>query len=433
MNWDQQVSVLLVKAKSSWKNYLLKGLLTVALILPPAGLTFIFKPSLLIYHTSLLYLLIVVAIAFAFGQFFAFLATIAAFICLDIFFTQPYNNITVSQSKDALSLLVFFLIALITGIYCSEVGKRYYNTRTNLYLQKQKSSEEVVQRAYQMRILYQMSVETNCEKSFKGQLSIIVQALVESFASLGVLGCILFFPDGEKKPVAQVIWPQSSELAKCLSNTDVLATVTSMMSNAANKDVIRLDVEENSLPIKNNMYRRIVGSSLQRSNSTHHWAYVLPGLMIEGRIATLLLLAEESSDHPSLTKQGLFDWEQPNLHAEFLRRFIDHILSVAEKARLLNEKLEVEMLQREENIHTDLNKWVSHGIRTPLTTIKPEITKAISTVREGDLLDNSLLTSLEKIKNAIDRLDLFVDDLLDMARAKGGILKPKKSYIGLMI
>ena len=75
----------------------------------------------------------------------------------------------------------------------------------------------------------------------------------------------------------------------------------------------------------------------------------------------------------------------------------------------------------------NLNKWVSHGIRTPLTGLLLETEKASQLLQSAEITDSALCTSLMHIKEAARRLDLFVDDFLDLARAKGGLLNPHKS------
>src|ERR1700704_6612991 len=66
-------------------------------------------------NASMLYLLAVMATAIAFGRGPAVFASIAAFLTFDWFFVEPLHQFTVSDPNEWVSLLLFLLIAIVTG------------------------------------------------------------------------------------------------------------------------------------------------------------------------------------------------------------------------------------------------------------------------------------------------------------------------------
>src|SRR3981081_3289195 len=66
-------------------------------------------------NASMLYLLAVMATAIAFGRGPAVFASIAAFLTFDWFFVEPLHQFTVRDPHQWVSLLLFLLIAIVTG------------------------------------------------------------------------------------------------------------------------------------------------------------------------------------------------------------------------------------------------------------------------------------------------------------------------------
>ena len=425
MNWFEQFSLMVAAVKLHWRIYLLKGLLAIGLVLLIAGTRFIFRSSSLLYHISLLYLLVVLALAFLIGRSVALLAAVAAFICLDFFFVQPVFTLQINQSDDIRFLLLFLLVAVLMCLFVSEFNSRYYKTRMSLALEKQKNAEDTAQRARQMHILYDTVKETSKEKTLLAQLIIIARAIVANFGPCGVEGCSILLSDKDNHLSFEASWPQSAEMKRLLDDEEVGHTAKWVMANNSN---IRITIEGSLLRGKYGGHiRSIVTRASQTFYPVRHYADIMPIPLINGNAAALLLVVNERIHTSALAQEQDSEWKQADLQEGFICQFIEHIVTVVEKARLQDEKLALELLQRTEKLHANLIKWVSHGIRTPLTTFLLETCQALDLLSNEEHPSERIRIALENIKDSADRLDHFVDDFLDMTRAKGGILKPQKS------
>jgi len=425
MDWFEQFSLMVAAVKLHWRVNLLKGLLAIGLILLIAGTRFIFRSSSLLYHISLLYLLVVIALALLIGRSVALLAAVTAFICLDFFFVQPFFTLEINQSDDILFLLLFLLVAVFMCLCGSEIQGRYYKTRMSLALEKQKNAEDTAQRARQMHILYDTVKETSHEKTLHAQLIIIARAIIENFGFCGVQGCIILLPGNENRSSLEACWPQSAEMKRLQDDEEVGHTARWVMANNSN---IRITIEGSLLRGRYGGHiRSIVTRASHALYPVRHYADIMPIPLINGKVAALLLVVDERIHASALAHEQDTEWKQADLQEGFICQFIEHIVTVVEKARLQDEKLALELLQRTEKLHANLIKWVSHGIRTPLTTFLLETCQALDILSNEEHPNERIRIALENIKDSADRLDHFVDDFLDMTRAKGGILKPQKS------
>ena len=69
----------------------------------------------LVRSISILYLIVILAAATTLGRGPAIVASVAAFLTYDFFFTEPYHELTVSDPQEWLSLTLFLIAAIITG------------------------------------------------------------------------------------------------------------------------------------------------------------------------------------------------------------------------------------------------------------------------------------------------------------------------------
>jgi two-component system sensor histidine kinase KdpD len=92
-----------------------------------------------------------------------------------------------------------------------------------------------------------------------------------------------------------------------------------------------------------------------------------------------------------------------------------------ERAHLLEQAREAELLRAKEKLHSALLNSISHDLRTPLATI----TGAVSSLRDAAApLDDATRSELiDDIATEADRLNRLVGNLLDMARVEAGALK----------
>ncbi|HYO30068.1 MAG TPA: ATP-binding protein, partial [Thermomicrobiales bacterium] len=81
---------------------------------------------------------------------------------------------------------------------------------------------------------------------------------------------------------------------------------------------------------------------------------------------------------------------------------------------------------RLEESRRELVSWVSHDLRTPLATIKASATSLLDP--EVSWTDEARAEFLHAIDEETDRLALLVDNLLDLSKIEGGVLRSERAW-----
>src|SRR5258705_1778972 len=106
--------------------------------------------------------------------------------------------------------------------------------------------------------------------------------------------------------------------------------------------------------------------------------------------------------------------------AEARRLEIESLYKELKKAT--DEAAEAELLRRSEALKSALLDAVTHDLRTPLTSIKASVTTLLSETN-----DELLRELLEVIDEEADRLNHFIQGMMDLARLESGTLRLKQS------
>jgi two-component system sensor histidine kinase KdpD len=103
-----------------------------------------------------------------------------------------------------------------------------------------------------------------------------------------------------------------------------------------------------------------------------------------------------------------------------LETFVNQVALAIERARLLEQARQTELLEATEKLQTALLNSISHDLRTPLVSI----TGALSSLDEDSpLLDSEVQHSLiTTAREEADRLNRLVGNLLDMTRLEAGAI-----------
>ena len=102
-----------------------------------------------------------------------------------------------------------------------------------------------------------------------------------------------------------------------------------------------------------------------------------------------------------------------------------------ERARFLNEVSRTEALRQSERLKSALLDAVTHDIRTPLTSIKASVTTLLEEVtgRAESALDaEGRREMLEVIDEEADRLNRFVEGLIELARIEAGEMQLQRRW-----
>jgi two-component system sensor histidine kinase KdpD len=108
--------------------------------------------------------------------------------------------------------------------------------------------------------------------------------------------------------------------------------------------------------------------------------------------------------------------------AEARRIEIEDLYEKLKKAS--GEAAEAELLRRSERLKTALLDAVTHDLRTPLTSIKAAVTTILSELPKDD---EYLRELLQVIDEESDRLNRFIQEMMDLARLEGGNTEWKHS------
>lgn len=176
----EQIPQLPVRTAKSWQQYLLESLMAVVGALVITGIIYAFHLYPTIPNISIVYLLLILALAITRGRYAALLAAVVAFFSFDFFLVPPLYGLTISRWEEWIALFVFLATALITS---------------QLAAVARKSVEQARRREWEARILYEAGRVINSTDGLDEQLNSIALALVRIFSPWGVRECALLLPD----------------------------------------------------------------------------------------------------------------------------------------------------------------------------------------------------------------------------------------------
>jgi len=334
-----------------------------------AGLVaFVVDRYLPLANLSLLFLFGVLFVAIRSGLWPSLYAAIAGFVVYNFFFTPPLYELTIASREDALTLAFFLVMAVATGQLAS----------------RQRDQVESIRRtAKRTGTLYDFSRRIVAAAS----LDDVTWAVVHHVASTLQCRSLVLLPNAEGSLEIASGFPPEDQLEK----SDWGAAEWAWHNNKS------AGWGSDTLP-----GARWLFIPLRSPNG-------IVGLVgVSFATDKKLLSDEEQHLLDAVVDQAAVAIERTNLAADI------------EDARLLTET---------EKLRTALLSSVSHDLRTPLVSIIGSAT-TLSTV--GDKLSSADRAALvQTIQDESERLNRFVQNLLDMTRLGYGALKPRKDWINL--
>lgn len=389
-----------------WRQYLIDGILAIAGSLLITVLLFALRLYPSIPNISLTYLLLVLALGSTRGLFAAVLSALVAFFSFDFFLIQPLYTLTIAKPEEWIALLVFLATAIITGQLASALHQR---------------AEQASRQARETRILYELVRATNNEEELERQLSVVVHSIVDVFSSWGVRDCTILLPDAGGKLTVRANVISSGE--QLVLSPDEEATVSWVMKQA---QTVELHDVSLAPQLSTGYAPRAIVRSTVSLHEVRRYIRMIPLTLGKKVIGVLRLLLEDDPRRFSHEKSLGIDWERTNSGTAFFWTFLEQATSVIERARLRNESLQIELLQRTDALRAALLSSISHDLKTPLSSIKAA---ASSLLQEDVQWDEEARRSFaEAIEHEADRLNRLVGNLLDMSRIEGGALKPEKEW-----
>ncbi len=384
-----------------WQRYTIDAVLATLSALAITAIIYVWKLYPNIPNISLLYVPLVMMLASTRGRFAAIVNSVVAFLAFDYFLVSPFYTLAIAKFNEWLALVIFLITAVITGQLASALRAR---------------AEQASQRERETRALYQLVSATTNEESLERQLGLVAKAIVESFVADGVRDCTIFLP-GPGKSV------------RLLASASV---AREPMGLEPDEEKLAQRVIEQQEIINVRRKRSATGSSEadeiggKRATSLHLHGRMFP-LKVGQRAVGVVRITIVQNIHEEETRSFVIDQAGNSTPRNaFFFSFLDQAASIIEHARLHQESMQVEVLQRTDELRAALLSSVSHDLRTPLSSIKAAASSLLQEdVQWDEEARRSFATSIER---EADRLNRLVGNLLDMSRIEGGALQPEKEW-----
>ncbi len=391
----------------AWKRYVGDAVIAAlgALLITAFIYEFHLYPK--IPNISILYLLVVLALASVRGLYSAIIASIIAFLTFDYFLIVPLYAFTIARLEEWLALFIFLLTAIITGQLASALRQR---------------AEQATLREQETRALYELVNATTNAQGVGLQLGIIAHAIVTLFAPVGVRDCAILLPDEQGKLIPRVDARQPLEELNMSSDEQKTASL------AVERGEI-IDLYSDTTPpslrgeVVSQRFKRVITGAVAQRQS---YVRIIPLQLAQKTVGVVRLVMVENTHGLHMVRSTRVEEERLNPQTAFFWAFLDQATSVIERERLRRESMQVELLRRTDALRSALLSSVSHDLRTPLSSIKA----AASSLLQEDVQWNEeerRSFGLAIVRES-DRLNRLVGNLLDMSRIEGGALKPEKEW-----
>ncbi len=374
MSTIEHLSPIEVSKELPWQQYLLDSVLAIMGSLLVTGIIFMFHLYPRIPNISIVYLLVVLALATVRRRYAAILAAVVAFLSFDFFIVPPLYTFVIYHVEEWIALFVFLIDAILTGQLAVALRER---------------AEQASRRERETRILYDLVRVTNREAEPERQLHTIAQAIADVFSSWGVRDCAILQPDATGNLQVQASAYQPVEQITLSSDEKSIASM--VMAHGRSMGLYEDDSRASSTFAR--VAQRIIVHSTAAGRAVHGSLRLIP-LKVGQQAVGVLRLRIWDDERRVPRDEGLEDEydHAPNARTTFFWTFLDQATSLVERARLQRENLRIEVLQR------------------------------------TDVLRGGFAQSIE---HEADRLNRLVGNLLDMSRIEEGALKPEKEWYSL--
>lgn len=283
----------------------------------------------------------------------------------DFLFIPPYFTFYVTETSDIILLVVFFAVALVTGMLTTRIRNRERS------FERQESHATA---------LYHFSRALAETSSLDEVVRKIVQGLSTVFST-----DIAVFVATESQKFPTVAHPESHW---------------------------KPDAKETSIAQWAFDNKRMAGrftDTLRDANGIH-----LP-LIIGEKICGVLSVQPRRSRILTIDELAL------------LEALNNSAALAIEKERMSHAASKAQTLEESEKLHKVILSSVSHELRTPLTAISGSASALLDEKISSNKESMKLL--INEIILASDRLSQLVENLLDMSRLESGHLKPKMDWL----
>ncbi len=393
-----------------WQRFLLDSLLALVGAMLVTMLIYLFHLYPRIPNISIIYLLVVLALASTRGRYAAILASLVAFLSFDFFLVPPLYVFTINRIEEWIALFVFLVTAILTSQLAAALRER---------------AEQSSRRERETHILYDLLRLTNRESEPERQLHTIAQAVVDAFSSWGVYDCAILQPDTAGNLRVQASAYQLAEQITLSSDEQAIASWV-----IAHGRTMGL-YDDTALPPSTTAHfvQRVLVHSSEAGRGIRRSLRIIPLKMGQKVVGVLRLRVLDQARRLPYEELQAEEREHADARTAFFWTFLDQVTALVERAHLQRENLRIAVLQRLDAMRVALLSSVSHDLRTPLTSIKAAASSLLQEDVQWD--DEARRGFAQTIEHEADRLNRLVSNLLDMSRIEEGALKPEKEQYSL--
>lgn len=370
----------------SWLDGTRRGYLAGAVAVVAATLAMLtVRDALGVLNVLLVFLLICFGVALTAGSGPAVLAAVLGFIGFDFFFIPPFHRLSVASANDVLALLVYVVIALVTGQLVARVRVR---------------TEQATQEQRRSTLLHALNAALVADVSLAEVLATIAESVVHIY---GADVCRILLPGPDDSLVVHARYPLTTPIEVDRQSAAVAEWAMS--------------------------HRTPAGLGAQRGRvRAPHGPAAQPGQR--------KLRATNALFVPIATTQrtiGVIEVHERPGHGRFrlddetrLVDFANQAALALERRRLAEEAARASVLALSDELKSVLLASVSHDLRTPLAVIKTSVTALLDPAIAWSGDDRAeFLTAIDEETN---RLTSLVTNLLDLSRIESGALEPRMEW-----
>ena len=318
-------------------------------------------------NLSLIFLMAVLLVAIRFGLWPSVYASLLSFAAYNFFFTEPYHTFNVTHREDVLTVILFLVVAVIVGNLAARLKAQVEAMRTT---------------ARRTANLYDFSRKI----AGAAALDDVLWAAVHHVASTLQCHSLVLLPRDGRLEIAAGYPPE-----------DQISVTARGAAQWTWEHGQPAGWSSDTLPAS-------------------EWLF-LPLKTGRGRLGLLGISFEAPTRQ--LTE------EQRRL----LEALVDQVAVAIERTHLASDIEDARLLTETERLRSALLSSVSHDLRTPLVSIIGSATSLASC--EGALTDADRAQLLQTILEESERLNRFVQNLLDMTRLGYGALQPNRDWVDL--
>lgn len=331
------------------------------------GLSFLVDPWLPIGNISVGYLMAVLAVAMTVGLRPAVVTSVASFLAFNFFFTEPRYSFAITDTHNILTVVFFLIAAVAVSNMASRLRAQMETARVS---------------AKRTANLYDFGRRISAAAT----LDDVLWAVVHHVAST-IHGRSLVLLPGEHGLTVAAGYPPEDQ------------------------------IDDKSAGAADWTWTR--GQPAGRGSATlptADWLF-LPMKAASGPVGVLGVRMPEEMETPSPEQMRL------------LETLADQAAMAIERTNLVADVEAARVAAERERLRSAVLSSLSHDLRTPLVAIKGAASSLIS---YGDQLDPEARHDLtQSIEDEAERLNRFVQNLLDMTRLEAGALKPRADWTDL--